>query len=184
MPKIRRRELLLDFKRQPVIGMNKILQLAALSVILILSIRVGFATEPVRLEVWKAKRELIVWRGQSLLKRFEVSLGRNPVGPKRMRGDGRTPEGEYRIDFKKPNSEFYRALHISYPNTADKLRARDHQQDPGDNLFIHGLPKGSAAIGKRHLAYDWTEGCIALTNEEMDELWSLIPANTKITIHP
>ena len=136
---------------------------------------------PDRVVVRKAERQLEIYRGPQLLKSFKVALGRNPVGPKRRQGDGRTPEGRYSIDYRNARSAYYRALHISYPAPADVREARRLGVDPGGAIMIHGLPNGVAAVGEGE---DWTEGCIAVSNEAMDELWTLIADGTVIEIQP
>ncbi len=113
----------------------------------------------------------------TLLKQYRFDLGFNPVGHKTQEGDGRTPEGAYLIDRKNPNSRFHLSLGISYPNRNDIAQARARGVDPGGDIFIHGTP--SRWIGQP----DWTWGCIAVTNEEMDELYPMIDKGTKIFIY-
>ena len=137
-----------------------------------------------RILVEKSARTLSVFRGSALLKTYKVALGPNPKGHKQREGDGRTPEGVYSIDFRKRDSAFHRALHISYPNAQDRQNARRRRVSPGGAIMIHGLPNGSAAVGKAHLLRDWTNGCIAVTNKEIEELWRLIPNGTRIEIKP
>jgi murein L,D-transpeptidase YafK len=137
-----------------------------------------------RILVEKSARTLSVFRGDTLLKTYKVALGRNPKGPKQREGDGRTPEGTYVIDSRKADSKFHRALHISYPNAEDRRQARLRRVSPGGAIMIHGLPNGMGALGKSHLMRDWTDGCIAVTNTEIEELWRLIPNGTRIEIKP
>lgn len=137
-----------------------------------------------RVVVRKAERRLQLFAGAAVLGDYEISLGRNPEGPKRALGDGRTPEGRYRIDFRKPDSDYYRALHISYPSARDRQRAAALGVEPGGAIMIHGLPNGLGVIGPAHRLVDWTDGCIALTNEEMDELWAMVPDGIPIEILP
>jgi murein L,D-transpeptidase YafK len=132
----------------------------------------------------KSERTLSIFRGEKLLKTYQVALGSSPVGPKQQRGDGRTPEGTYVIDFHKRDSAFHRALHISYPNREDRERARARGVSPGGDIMIHGLPNGMGAMGRAHLLSDWTLGCIAVTNEEIEELWRAVPDGTTIRIAP
>src|SRR5260370_31551908 len=117
--------------------------------------------------VSKKKREMLLLRGESVLRTYRVALGREPVGPKRQEGDGRTPEGRYIIDWRNAKSKYHLSLHISYPDAADVARAREAGVDPGGDIMIHGLPDGVRREG------DWTQGCIAVTDEEMDEIWGL-----------
>ena len=137
-----------------------------------------------RIVVEKAARTLSLYRDGQLLKTYRVALGRNPKGHKERQGDSRTPEGTYVIDFRKPDSRFHRALHISYPSAEDRRRARARGVHPGGDIMIHGLPNGTGAIGAAHRLRDWTDGCIAVTNEEIEEIWRLVPNGTKIEIRP
>lgn len=137
-----------------------------------------------QLVLLKSQRTLILMRGGKEIQRYKVALGGEPVGAKTQQGDHRTPEGNYVIDRRNPASHYYRALHISYPNQADRERARKLGVAPGGDIMIHGLPNGYAAIGKAHLLHDWTDGCIAVTNAEMDEIWKLVPNGTPIEIRP
>ena len=137
-----------------------------------------------RVVVEKAARTLSLYSDGKLLKTYRVALGKNPVGRKEQQGDGRTPEGVYVIDFRKPDSRFHRALHVSYPNSEDRRRARERGVSPGGDIMIHGLPNGMGAIGAAHRLRDWTDGCIAVTNDEIEAIWRLVPNGTKIEIRP
>ena len=137
-----------------------------------------------RIIVRKAARQLHLYNGGRLLKTYRIALGRNPQGPKEREGDGRTPEGSYVIDSRKRDSAFHRALHISYPNADDRRRARRLGVSPGGAIMIHGLPNGMASIGAAHAARDWTEGCLAVTNLEIEEIWRVVPNGTRIEIRP
>lgn len=132
----------------------------------------------------KSERRLTLFRRGRALKSYEVSLGRDPIGPKQQQGDGRTPEGRYVIDYRNRASAFHRSLHISYPTPAEVRSARRRGVPPGGDIMIHGLPNGMGAIGRLHLADDWTEGCIAVTNEEIEEIWRVVPDGTEIEITP
>lgn len=134
--------------------------------------------------VVKGLRELRLLADGEVLRRYEVSLGREPKGDKLQEGDGRTPEGRYLLDFKNEDSAFYRSIRVSYPNAQDRREARAMGVDPGSNIMIHGLKPEFADVGKGHLREDWTEGCIAVTNREIDEIWSLVPVGTPIEIRP
>ncbi len=118
------------------------------------------------------------------IKKYRVALGREPEGRKIAEGDCKTPEGCYIIDYRNENSSFYRALHISYPNEQDRQLAAELGVSPGRDIMIHGLKNGMGRIGKRHLIRDWTLGCIAVTNQEMDEIWRLTQVGTKVEILP
>jgi murein L,D-transpeptidase YafK len=126
--------------------------------------------------VSKKKREMVLLRGESVLRTYRIALGREPVGPKRQEGDGRTPEGRYTIDWRNAKSKYHLSLHISYPDAADVARAREAEVDPGGDIMIHGLPDGVRKEG------DWTQGCIAVTDKEMDEIWGLVEEGTPIWI--
>ena len=132
----------------------------------------------------KAERHLDLYRGGKLLKSYSVSLGRNPLGRKQQQGDGRTPEGEYRLDYRKADSSFHRALHISYPAPLDMASARVHGRSPGGLVMIHGLKNGLGWLGRLHLAVDWTDGCVAVTNSQVEEIWRAVPDGTKILLKP
>jgi len=137
-----------------------------------------------RVVILKQERQLILMRGDRVLRVFRVALGRYADGPKRQEGDARTPEGEYTLDFKLEDSAFYRAIHISYPNQQDIAFARMRGIDPGGKIMIHGLPNNMSATRVGHPTLDWTQGCIALTNREMDILWQMVDEGTPIEIHP
>ena len=126
----------------------------------------------------KARREMLLLRGDSILRTYRIALGREPVGPKFQEGDGRTPEGRYIIDRRNPESKYHLSLHISYPDARDTARAGEAGIDPGGDIMIHGLKDGVPVAG------DWTQGCIAVTDQEMDEIWSLVPDGTEIVIGP
>lgn len=138
-----------------------------------------------RVLLLKSQRRLLLVADGRPFREYKVSLGFEPVGDKLREGDGRTPEGHYVLDWKNPNSEYYRSIHISYPNAADRARARAAGvKDPGDNIMIHGLGPEMAFLGKTHRAADWTNGCIAVTNKEIDEIWRLVRTGTPIEIRP
>ena len=133
--------------------------------------------------VLKERRTLFLMQGDTELAHFTIALGKNPVGPKRAANDMRTPEGSYLLDRHNPFSQFYRSIHISYPNTNDIAWAQKNGVSPGGNIMIHGLPKSFAEIGN-YVVTDWTDGCIAVTNQEMDRIWKLVDDNTPIEIDP
>ena len=137
-----------------------------------------------RVVIAKAARTLSLYRGNRLLKTYKVALGPNSKGPKEREGDGRTPEGTYVIDSRRHDSAFHRALHISYPNAADRERARRLRVSPGGAIMIHGLPNGMGFLGRVHRIRDWTQGCIAVTNDEIEEIWRLVPNGTPVLIEP
>jgi murein L,D-transpeptidase YafK len=128
--------------------------------------------------VSKTNRVMQLMAGEKVLKRYRVDLGFAPQGHKLRSGDGRTPEGRYHIDRRNPRSEFYLSLGVSYPNPQDVARARALGLNPGGDIFIHGEPVREAKGRDR----DWTAGCIAVTNREMEEIWALTPTGVPITI--
>ena len=137
-----------------------------------------------RVLVEKSIRRLTLLRDGTSLKAYRVALGRAPVGPKEQEGDQRTPEGLYRIDFHKEDSDYHRALHVSYPEQRDIDRAAASGVPPGSDIMIHGLPNGRGWIGAFHRRTDWTAGCIAVTDFEIEEIWRAVPDGTPIEIRP
>jgi murein L,D-transpeptidase YafK len=132
----------------------------------------------------KSARRLALLRAGKPIRSYQVSLGGHPVGPKEREGDGRTPEGLYRIDRRILRSSFHRALHISYPNAADRAHAAALRSSPGGDIMIHGLKNGLGWIGPLHRLSDWTQGCIAVTNAEIEEIWIMVRDGTPIEIVP
>lgn len=122
--------------------------------------------------------------GGKVIRSYKVALGQGGLAPKVRQGDGRTPEGHYIIDAKYAASEYHKALHISYPNAEDRKRAAMLGVSPGGSILIHGLPNGKGYIGAAHRLYDWTLGCIAVTDEEIDEVWNLVAVGTPVEIRP
>ena len=137
-----------------------------------------------RVSVDKSERSLSLIRGKELLKTYRISLGANPRGPKETLGDSRTPEGEYTIDWRLEKSDFHRALHVSYPNAEDRKFAAAIGRSPGGAIMIHGQPNDLSWIERMTRPADWTDGCIAVSNTAIDELWEAIPVGTPITIRP
>jgi murein L,D-transpeptidase YafK len=122
--------------------------------------------------------------GGKVIRTYHVALGQGGLAPKEREGDGRTPEGHYLIDAKYANSNYHRALHVSYPNADDRKRAAKLGVSPGGAIMIHGLPNGKGYIGAAHRLYDWTLGCIAVTDQEIEEIWDLVPVGTPVDIEP
>lgn len=137
-----------------------------------------------RVVVYKSERKLVLLSQGQEIRSYKVALGGEPVGPKTRQGDHRTPEGVYTLNSRNPNSQFYRAFHISYPEPKDIATAKKLGVSPGGDIMLHGLPKKYSWVGKAHTLHDWTDGCIAVTNEEMDELWKVVPVGTTIEIKP
>jgi murein L,D-transpeptidase YafK len=143
--------------------------------------------EPVKADlviVRKKDRTLELRHAGRIIKAFPIALGPSPAGPKRKEGDGRTPEGVYTLDWRNSNSQFYRAIHISYPREDDQPHAVRWGVSPGGLIMLHGLPNGVSAARVGHPWNDWTNGCIAVTNEEMDQIWSMVEDGTTIIIYP
>jgi murein L,D-transpeptidase YafK len=119
-----------------------------------------------------------------VIKTYAIALGGNPTGDKELEGDKRTPEGKYFIDGKNPNSDYHKNLGISYPDKTDIAEASDRNVKPGGEIKIHGIRNGFGFIGKFHRITDWTAGCIALTDDEVDELYECVKTGTPIIINP
>ena len=134
--------------------------------------------------VEKQARRLTLLRDGARLKTYAVSLGGDPIGHKQQEGDSRTPEGRYVIDFKNERSRFHLSMRVSYPNSDDRESARKRGVPAGSDIMIHGLPNGMGFIGRLALARDWTDGCIAVTNSEVEEIWSMVEVGTPIEIRP
>jgi murein L,D-transpeptidase YafK len=132
----------------------------------------------------KSDRRLTLYYRGAAVKKYEVALGRNPVGPKLRRGDGRTPEGMYYIEGRNPASKYHLALRVSYPAATDLQRAAKMGVTTGGDIMIHGLPPAFATVGALHRQQDWTEGCVAVTNEEIEEIWRSVPNGAWIQIKP
>jgi murein L,D-transpeptidase YafK len=134
--------------------------------------------------VEKSQRRLtLLWHGAAV-KTYRVALGGASVGRKQCEGDDRTPEGVYRIDSRNAGSAYHRSLHVSYPNAADVAAARRRGCAPGGAVMIHGLPNGFGAIGSLHTARDWTKGCVAVTDAEIEEIWKAVPNGAAVEIRP
>ena len=134
--------------------------------------------------VEKSHHRLSLYHHGTLLRSYLVALGEQPVGDKVRIGDHRTPEGLFRIEARNAASLYHRSLKISYPDAAHRARARSLGLSPGGDIMIHGLPARQAWVGAAHRDFDWTEGCIAVTNEEIEEIWSVVPVGTPILITP
>jgi murein L,D-transpeptidase YafK len=137
-----------------------------------------------RIIIHKKARTLELMHTGQVLKTYKIALGGEPLGPKNRQGDHRTPEGMYVVDSRNARSQFHRSLHISYPNTADRERARKLGVPPGGDIFIHGLPNGYGFVGAAHRARDWTDGCVAVTDQEIEEIWTLVNNDTPVEIRP
>jgi len=132
----------------------------------------------------KSNRRLMIFSSDTPIKEYAVALGREPIGPKQFEGDGKTPEGRYLIDRRKADSSFHLALHVSYPNAQDEQFAASRARSPGSAIMIHGIRNGLGFLGPLHRLRDWTDGCVAVTNAEIEELWRAVPDGTAIEIRP
>jgi murein L,D-transpeptidase YafK len=137
-----------------------------------------------RVLVVKHQHVLQLLSAGHILREYKVALGGTPVGPKTQQGDHKTPEGVYVLDSRNSKSQFYKSLHISYPTPEQRAAARKRGVSPGGDVFVHGLPARYRSVGAAHRLYDWTDGCIAVTDDEMDELWKAVLVGTPIEIRP
>jgi murein L,D-transpeptidase YafK len=172
-------------------------RLATAALLLALGVGVGLAwayagwpEEPLphgaradKVVVRKSERRLMLMKDGRVLKQYRIALGRNPVGHKTEEGDGRTPEGFYRIDGRNAKSGYRLSLHISYPDESDRAQARERGVSPGGDIMIHGMKNGLGWVGPLHLLIDWTNGCIAVTDAEIEEIWRAVPNGIAIEIH-
>jgi murein L,D-transpeptidase YafK len=160
-----------------------------LVMLFVLVVSIGAAQSPEakkanRIVVLKSKRTMTLESDGHVMVTYKVALGGQPIGAKDRQGDHKTPEGEYVVDAKNANSQFYLALHLSYPNATDRTRARKIGVSPGGDVEIHGLGKKYGWIGARHRLSDWTDGCIAVTNQEIEEVFRMVPVGTPVEIRP
>ncbi|WP_276717739.1 L,D-transpeptidase family protein [Pseudooceanicola nitratireducens] len=163
-----------------------------LSIVLMLGLMLGLAScesskfgtyrgpEVTRVLVYKADRKMYLMHHEKVLKSYDISLGFAPVGHKQFEGDGKTPEGTYRIDRRNPNSEFHLSVGISYPNTNDVAFAASHGKSAGGDIFIHGYPERF----KKAPVPDWTAGCIAVKDKEIEEIYAMVRDGAIVTIYP
>jgi murein L,D-transpeptidase YafK len=121
-------------------------------------------------------------KGEEVVQEFRIALGKQPKGHKRFEGDNRTPEGQYQLDYVMEESDFYRSVHINYPRSSDMQWAQKNDVDPGGNIKIHGIKNGERRSPSFIQSFDWTDGCIALTNQDMDEFIQLVKMGTPIHI--
>jgi murein L,D-transpeptidase YafK len=172
----------------------RLIRKIGLIVLLILIVITGYYFFPARhldiskpidkILVLKSKHKLQVFSNDKMLKEYTIAIGRKPIGAKHFEGDDKTPEGIYKIESKNPNSGYYKNLGISYPSEKDIKYAKQNGQKPGGLIKIHGLKDGMGFIGKFHHWFDWTRGCIAITNQELEELYNNVKIGTVIEIRP
>ncbi len=137
-----------------------------------------------RILIEKSTRRLMLISQGEVLKSYKIALGGNPIGPKERKGDNKTPEGTYVIDARNRDSRFHLSLHISYPNERDKKRAKELGVSTGGDIMIHGIKNGLSWVGDAHTGVDWTKGCIAVTDQEIEEIDKLAPNGTIVEIRP
>ncbi|HYC09539.1 MAG TPA: L,D-transpeptidase family protein [Steroidobacteraceae bacterium] len=137
-----------------------------------------------RVVVHKGERRLLLMHGGNVVRSYHVALGLSPVGQKERSGDFRTPEGTYRLEKRNPRSDFFLSIKVSYPNETDLKRAHARHWDTGGSIMIHGLPNLLKHEAEYYESHDWTDGCIAVSNADMTEIWMLTPDDTPIEILP
>jgi hypothetical protein len=143
---------------------------------------VPFSADSIVIE--KSRRTMTLYRQGTPVRIYFVALGQNPVGKKMSQGDNRTPEGLYYIEGHNPGSKYHLSLKISYPNEQDEAEAHARGLSTGGDIMIHGLPRGFENVGAEHRNRDWTNGCVAVTNAEIEEIWSAIPDGAAVYIKP
>ena len=165
MHKINKRDLILFLISLPFLSSKKLM---------------AKQKKPNLVVIWKKKRVLALYNRDKLIKAYRIRLGFNPKGQKQKEGDGRTPEGKYFITHKNPYSKFFLSLGLNYPNQDDKTRAAGRGNNPGSDIYIHGLGKKNIFL---HYLFDWTNGCIAVTNKEIEEIYKRVDSGTVVYIY-
>lgn len=169
-------------KRQRPLTLSKTLYAMKYIVLLTLLLATPAYAEVDLVKVDKSERKMYLLEGEDIVKEFHVAFGANPKGHKQQEGDEKTPEGGYILDYKKEDSSFYRAMHISYPDKADIENAKSREVSPGGFIMVHGQRNWLGWLSSITQSFNWTNGCIALTNSEMDEFMELVRVGTKIEI--
>lgn len=159
---------------------TKLTLLTLLSSLLLCSLPIFAQVDLVKVD--KSKRRMYLIENEQVIREYRIALGKHPKGHKQKEGDKKTPEGLYTLDFIVPHSQFYKAFHISYPNQQDRTNARKSGVSPGGGISIHGLMNGDKRDPRFVQSFDWTKGCIAISNQNMDELLSLVKVGTPILI--
>ena len=144
----------------------------------------AFAEKADLVVVKKSESRLYLQRGGKQIASFKIALGADPEGHKQQEGDERTPEGRYVLDSKNPKSAYFKSIHISYPNAVDVATAKAHGVNPGGLIMIHGQKNGLGWLAALAQLFDWTDGCVALSNDDMEKLWSAVDVGTRIEIYP
>lgn len=158
--------------------------LLLLAVLLLMPPRVSGQDKADRVLVDKSEYRMWLFKNDQVIAEYPVRFGGNPQGHKQQQGDQRTPEGHYVLDYRNPNSRYHRSIHISYPDRQDRTAASRRGVSPGGDIFIHGQPNGWGFAGLVLQQFNWTDGCIAVTNDAMDEIWNTVPNGTPIEIRP
>jgi murein L,D-transpeptidase YafK len=156
----------------------------ALALMLVWSAGGAAAQTVTHVLVMKGERRMQIMSGDAVVRTYSIALGGSPVGHKEKEGDERTPEGRYVLDWRNDKSGYHRSIHVSYPNEADTERARNAGEDPGGMIMIHGQRNYLGWFSPVTQWFDWTNGCIAVTNAEMDEIWAIVENGTPIEIRP
>ena len=156
----------------------------ACALVLLLAASASGAEKADHVLVVKSEWRLYLMRGDKVFADYPVTFGAQPKGHKQQQGDERTPEGRYLLDSKNVNSKFYKAIHVSYPNAQDRENARKRGVSPGGDIMVHGQPNGWGWAGPALQMLSWTDGCIALRDKDMDEVWAAVDAGTPIEIRP
>jgi len=179
------------WQQKPIVlsrGFSFILRICLLTAVALLLVENSYATESAifvdRVLVKKFERKLYLIKDGKPIREYHVALGDDPVGPKRQQGDEKTPEGHYVIDYRNPHSAYHLSLHINYPSKKDQQAAKKRGVNPGGDIFIHGAPNGMGLLGSVLKNRDWTDGCIAVSNSEIEEMWELVRNGTPIDILP
>ena len=167
-------------------GSKSLLKLSLALVLVTAMLPASAADFPVadRVVIDKSDRQLTLWRGDTLLKRAKVALGLRPQGHKSREGDFRTPEGRYELVERNPNSDFFLSIRVSYPAPTDVRKAANLGVDPGGQIMIHGQPNMPKHNEEYYRRTDWTDGCIAVSNSDMVDIWLMTTPSTPITIRP
>ncbi|MCI5222853.1 MAG: hypothetical protein D3924_09325 [Candidatus Electrothrix sp. AR4] len=152
--------------------------------LLLLPVHVSGSEKADSVLVIKSKSKLYLKKKDKIIKEYHVTFGANPKGHKEQEGDERTPEGKYILDYKKSNSSFYKAIHISYPNEQDKQNAKTKGVSPGGAIMVHGQKNGIGWLSFVTQFFNWTDGCIAVKNKEMEDIWQAVDVGTPIEIKP
>ncbi|MGE7371107.1 L,D-transpeptidase family protein [Neorhizobium sp. NPDC001467] len=164
--------------------MHHVLRWPVLALVLFTAASAAAAQSVTHVLVMKSERRMQIMDGETVVKTYAVALGGAPVGHKQKEGDRRTPEGRYLLDWRNPDSGYHRSIHVSYPSPADTARAAAAGEDPGGMIMIHGQRNHFGWLAPLTQWFDWTDGCIAVTNAEMDEIWDLVENGTPIEIRP